>query len=223
MKKVSTTKGAAAKAAATAKATTKKTQRSASFEKAKTMSQAEAREAKKQAEAQSLLGLVGEFNFDASLQSIVGDLDSIWEHKTLPLARKMANLEKQIKAVTNGKNVKATEWELFGVKPEQCKSKLVGKWCRVGRNLANKAHERAFEAWCTEHNKNKGLRTALEWIASKGDTPPKKTTLVSISVNAEELGTEKGGTMKKTESGWDGTMSKAEMRTQLLKWAEELA
>ena len=187
------------------------------------MSQAEAREAKKQNEAQALLGLVGEFNFNASLKDIVGDLDGIWDRKTLPLARKMANLEKQIMAVTNGKNVKATEWELFGVRPEQCKSKLVGKWCRVGRNLANKAQERAFEKWCKEHDKNKGLRTALEWIASKGEAPTKKTNLVSILVNAEELGTEKGGTMKKTESGWDGTMSKADMRKQLLKWAEELA
>jgi hypothetical protein len=223
MKKVSTKKGAAQQAATTATATTKKTQRSASFEKAKTMSQAEAREAKKQAEAQALLGLVKGFNFDASLKSIIGDLDGIWEHKTLPLARKMANLEKQIKAVTNAKSIKATEWELFGVRPEQCKSKLVGKWCRVGRSLANKAQERAFEKWCNEHDKNKGLRTALECIVSKGEPPPKKTTLVSISVNAEELGTEKGGTMKKTATGWDGTMSKAEMRTQLLKWAEELA
>ena len=71
--------------------------------------------------------------------------------------------------------------------------------------------------------KQRSAHRALEWIASKGEAPTKKTNLVSILVNAEELGTEKGGTMKKTESGWDGTMSKADMRKQLLKWAEELA
>ena len=227
MKKVPTTKGAAAKAAATAKATTKSSAKaagsSASFEKAKTMSQAEARAVKAENKAQAIVALVNGFNFEAQDNAIGVAQKDLFMERTLPLARKMANLEKQIKAVTNKERIAFAEWEPFGVTKKHMETKQVSKYCRVGRGLANAAQVKAFEAWCRKENCNPTLVSADKYVCGKKPTTKKDSdSLVKIAVNAKELGTEKGATATKTAKGWDTNLSKAELRNLLLTWAEEL-
>ena len=225
MKKVSTTKGAAAKAAATAKATTKRSAKAAgskAFDKAQTLSAAEAKAQKAENKAQAIVALVKGFNFDAQDKAIGVAQKDLFMERTLPLARKMANLEKQIKAVTNKQRVAFAEWEPFGVTEQHMKTKLVGKYCRVGRGLANDTQVKAFEAWCRKENCNPTLVNADKYLGGKKPAPKGSDSLVKIAVNAKELGTEKGATATKTAKGWDSNLSKAELRNLFLAWAEEL-
>ena len=226
MKKGSTTKGAAAKAAATAKATTKSSARAASskgaFEKAKTLSAAEAKAQRAENKAQAIVSLVKGFNFEAQDKAIGVAQKDLFMERTLPLARKMANLEKQIKAMTNKERIAFAEWEPFGVTQHHMKTKLVGKYCRVGRGLANAAQVKAFEAWCRKENCNPTLVNADKYLGDKKPAPKGSDSLVKLAVNAKELGTEKGATATKTAKGWDTNLSKAELRKLFLTWAEEL-
>ena len=226
MKKVSTTKGAAAKAAATAKATTKSSAKtaasSASFEKAKTMSQAEAKAAKAENKAQAIVALVKGFNFEAQDKAIGVAQKDLFMERTLPLARKMANIEKQIKAVTDKERIAFAEWEPFGVTKKHMETNLVNKYCRVGRGLANATHVKAFEAWCRKENCNATLVNADKYLGGKKPAPKASDSLAKIAVNAKELGTEKGATATKTAKGWDSNLPKAELRNLFLAWAEEL-
>ena len=226
MKKVSTTKGAAAKAAATAKATTKSSAKAAastaSFEKAKTMSQAEARAVKAESKAREIVALVGGFNFEAEEKAIGIAQKDLFMKRTLPLARKMANLEKQIKAVTNKERIAFAEWEPFGVTKEHMKNSLVNKYCRVGRGLANAAQVKAFEAWCRKENCSPTILTADKYVGGKKPAPKSSDSLAKLSINAKELGTEKGATATKTATGWNSNLSKAELRNYFLEQAELL-
>lgn len=227
MKKVSTKKGAAAKAAATAKATTKRSAKAAgskaAFDKAQTLSAAEAKAAKAENKAQAIVALVKGFNFEAQDKAIGVAQKDLFMERTLPLARKMANLEKQIKAVTNKQRVAFAEWEPFGVTQQHMKTKLVGKYCRVGRGLANAAHVKAFEAWCRKENCNPTLVNADKYLGGKKPASKKASaTLAKLSINAKELGTEKGAIATKTAAGWDSNISKAALRNYFLEQAELL-
>ena len=112
-----------------------------------------------------LLDLANGFNFSKHVNEMFQEQQEIFKRKTLPLARQMAKLEKQIKLITGRQRVKASEWRLFGVTESQIKSKLPAKYIRVGRHISNHSDLQSFEKWCCENDQNLTFNSALYYIS----------------------------------------------------------